>query len=91
MNGVMADSVSPGSSHFGARVTWTAKLICPSGAASTGGAIEVASAVASASAAIAARPRIDRDVTHHADAPFSTSAPGAASSSQTFTVMASKA
>ena len=28
---------------------------------------------------------------HHADAPFSTSAPGAASSSQTFTVMASKA
>ena len=38
MNGVMADSVSAGSSHFGARVTWAAKVICPSGAASTGGA-----------------------------------------------------
>src|SRR5439155_22944088 len=33
MKGVMADSVSPGSSHRGARVTWTAQLICPSGAA----------------------------------------------------------
>src|SRR5438128_3564981 len=35
MNGVMADYVSPGSSHFGARVTCTAKFIWPSGAAST--------------------------------------------------------
>src|SRR5712691_4562308 len=33
MKGVMADSVSAGSSHRGARVTWTAQLICPSGAA----------------------------------------------------------
>src|SRR5438552_8631001 len=35
MNGVMADSVSAGSSHFGASVTWAAKFIWPSGAACT--------------------------------------------------------
>src|SRR5436190_10288266 len=34
MKGVMADSVSAGSSHFGASVTWAAKFIWPSGAAS---------------------------------------------------------
>ena len=91
MNGVMADSVSPGSSHFGARVTWTAKLICPSGAASIGGAIAMASAVASASAAIGARPRIDRKGPIMPTLPSAPRRRGPASSSQTFTVMASMA
>src|SRR6202521_1633038 len=36
MNGVMMASVSPGSSHFGASVTWTAHVIWPSGAAAAG-------------------------------------------------------
>src|SRR5436309_2777638 len=38
MNGVMADSVSPGSSQRGARVTWTAHTIWPSGPAAAGSA-----------------------------------------------------
>src|SRR2546427_9241027 len=38
MNGVMADSVSPGSSQRGARVTWTAHTIWPSGPAAPGSA-----------------------------------------------------
>src|SRR5262247_1918074 len=35
MNGVMADSVSSGSSQRGASVTWAAMLTWPSGAAAT--------------------------------------------------------
>src|SRR3984893_17657850 len=37
MNGVMTPGVSAGSSHVGARVTWTAMVICPLGT-SAGGA-----------------------------------------------------
>src|SRR5712692_2292998 len=38
MNGVATASVSPGSSHFGASVTWIAHVIWPSGAAAAGAA-----------------------------------------------------
>jgi len=33
MNGVMTPGVSAGSNHAGASETWTANVICPSGAA----------------------------------------------------------
>jgi hypothetical protein len=36
MKGVMTPAVSAGSNHDGASETWTARMICPSGAASAG-------------------------------------------------------
>src|SRR6266849_10999698 len=53
MNGVATASVSPGSSHFGASVTWIAHVIWPSGAAAAGAA---SPAVASTAADSTRRP-----------------------------------
>src|SRR5262245_13244713 len=50
MNGVIADSVSAGSSHFGAIVTWVPTVTCPSCAVTAAGAAVMIANSASASA-----------------------------------------
>src|SRR5437667_11001637 len=58
MNGVMADSVSEGSSHRGASVTWAAKIIWPSAARAGRSGVTVRTARAKQQDAIVRAPLI---------------------------------